>query len=141
MKALSLALALVMAGLSGCATTSIDRARSSVTIGVGVFSAGVESLDKVDAAKQADLIAQYRAGKLSLEDAKAQYAAFSAKFDVAVKAVMALWDAIKTTVSVINAADAKLGGDVAGALAHLTAALAQAVQALHDVGVKIPGVD
>ncbi len=125
----------------GCAATTIDRARSSVTISVGVFSAGVESLDKVDAAKQKDLIGQYRAGKLSLEDAKAQYAAFSEKFEVAVTACMALWDAIKVTVSVINAADAKLGGDLPAALAHLTKALAETVQALHDVGVKIPGVD
>ncbi len=134
-----IALLTLMFAFTGCAATQINAARKGVTVGVGVFNAGVQSLDAIDQEVTKDLLGKLDSGALSADEAQAKYDAWLAKYDKAGKAAMVLWDAIKATVAAIDAADAKLKADLPAALANLTAAIANAAQALRDAGVKLPG--
>ena len=140
MKSLFLALVLALGSMTGCAATQIDRARQSVTTAVSLYSGGIKALDAADEATEKNLLAQVHAGILSNAEANAQYGAFRAKYDVAVKAFGFLYEALRATADATAAADAKLQSDIPGAVASLTTALGDVVRALQAIGIKLPGV-
>lgn len=138
MKRVSLALLALFT--VACATTQIDKARQAIVIGVTVYGSGVEGLNAIDESVTNDLIKKYRNGQLTKEQAIAAYEAWEAKYTKAQKALVILWDSLKTAAHVASIADAKLGGDVTKAWGDLLAAIAAAVDALKAVGVTGLGV-
>jgi len=126
--------------LVGCAS-GFDKARVTVTTAVKVEGDVEDSLLAAVQAKQKDLIAQVQAGKLTVEQAQAQYDVWRAKVDKVIAAVTTLHDAMKTAAHAINGSEALGNKDYTAAMSDMASAIASLVQALADAGVHIPGVN
>lgn len=133
-----LAIALILTLGAGCATTQIDRANQAALVGLHVFTTGADALEAAKEAEEQSLIEQVQAGKLSPDAAEAQYEAWMRKAVIAQKLLVELFHAVASVADTVAAIDAKQQGDLAGAMAKVVALVAEATQALADVGVKLP---
>lgn len=121
----------------GCGASQINQARQGVVAGIHVFSTAAQALQAARGAEEQSLLKRVDDRSMTVDQAEVEYKAWMAKGQKAVDALETLWDSIKAGASVIAAVDAKLAGDLPGALANITEALAHVAAALADLGVKI----
>jgi ABC-type glycerol-3-phosphate transport system substrate-binding protein len=136
MRAVILAACLALTACS----SGFDKARVTVTTAVKVEGDVEDSLLAAVQAKQKDLIAQVQAGKITVEQAQAQYDVWRAKVDKVIAAVTTLHDAMKTAAHAIYGSEALGNKDYTAVMGDMASAIASLVQALADAGIHIPGV-
>lgn len=132
------AIALVCLFAIGC-TSALDRAKQTVTVAEKVWSVGWDELRSLDQATKDALQAQFDAGTLTAEQAEAKFNAWIAKRTKAVLALNELKHAFTLAGLGIEAYEAGKTKDLTAVMVDAAKAFTEALAALADAGVHMPG--
>lgn len=137
MRGLALALVLVL-GAGGCAT-GLDRAKQTVTFAEKVWSIGYDELVNIDAVVVGEMQAKYDRGEITEDQARAMLESWKVKRTKVVIALKQLKHAFTIAGLGVQAFEAGKAKDATAAMGDVAKALSEALAALAEVGIKLPG--